>query len=135
MNPSQVLATLKVGDKFVTQRNHEVVEVGNGFIRTKDANNDGIRFGVPIKADHGSLSVTDVQYAKRKPKVGDELTAGEVFNTKWKRGTVLTDGEGFVYLLSARGYWVSPNTDSDTDTHFEFFDLDPYSAFTVVHLP
>lgn len=145
MNPSQVLATLKVGDRFTTQRVHEVVETPGGFVRTKDVNNDEIRFGVPIKADHGSLSVVDVQYAKRKPKVGDELTADEVRAHQWKRGSVLT-ASGYTYVLTGNGTWFSPGKYApaewrddpfEDDVHLPFADLelDVTDKFTVVHLP
>lgn len=146
MNPSQVLETLKVGDRFTTQRVHEVVETANGYVRTKDVNNDEIRFGVPIKADHGSLSVVDVQYAKHKPKVGDELTADEVRAHQWKRGTVLT-GNGYTFVLTSEGDWFSPGKLApspwradpyDGETRVTFADLHDEldgAALTVVHLP
>lgn len=145
MNPSQVLETLKVGDRFTTHRNHEVVEVGSGFIRTKDEFNDEIRFGVPIKADHGSLSVTEIERAKRKLKVGDELTASEVRDHSWKRGTVLTSG-GYTYVLTAEGDWFSPGRYApapwrddpwEQDLRVQFTDLDMGDEYQykVVHLP
>ena len=132
-----VLGSLKPGDIIQTTRTHRVLAKQEHFVKTADVQNGDIAFSITLDkdSDHGSLRVKVVKKAAPKPKVGDVLTANQVFNTKWKRGTVLTDGEGFVYLLSAQGYWVSPNTDSDSDTHFHFFDLDPYSAFTVVHLP
>lgn len=145
MNPSQVLETLKVGDRFTTQRVHEVVETANGYVRTKDIANGEIRFGVPVKADHGSLEITVVNRVPRKPKVGDELTADEVRRHQWKRGSVLTNS-GYTYVLTGAGTWFSPgrlnpspwrDDPHDEDAHVAFDELgfEEGSTFTVVHLP
>lgn len=132
-----VLGSLKPGDIIQTTRTHRVLAKQEHFVKTADVQNGDIAFGITLDRDsnHGSLRVEVVKKAAPKPRVGDALTANQVRDIQWKRGTVLTDGEGFVYLLSARGHWVSPNNDSDSDTYCDFLDLDPYGKYTVAYLP
>lgn len=132
-----VLGSLAPGDIIRTTRTHRVLAKQEHFIKTADVQNGDIAFGITLDrdSDHGSLKVEVVKKAAPKPKVGDALTANEVRAVQWKRGTVLTDGEGFVYLLSAKGHWISPNDKLDTDATFAFMDLDLYGKYTVVHLP
>lgn len=129
------LDDLRVGDVIRTTRTHKVRKVEPAFVGIADVNS-GQTFGIARDADHGTLSVEVVKKAaKAKPKVGDVLTADQVREHQWKRGSVLSDQEGYVYTLSAKGFWFSPDEITETDSHVSFAELEYGSELTVVHLP
>lgn len=109
MTKAPVIEGLRAGDIVRHSRTMEVTYADGQYAELQDKKNPTVRIG--LYSEHKGSDRIEV-LCKARPTVGAVITAQELLDTPWRRGTVVKTERRF-YMLAADGDWYTPALPED----------------------
>lgn len=114
------IAGLRRGDIVRHSRTMEVFHASDEYVELHDKKNPSIRIGL-YREHKGSDRIEVLR--KARPEAGAVITAQELLDTPWRRGTVIKT-ERRTYVLDGEGDWFTALLPDETVDTFRA-DIDP----------